>query len=225
MFTTIARSGRSPIRRASRRPCGLGRVRRRQDDRVQARQDGVEVADRGDLVGVDVGRGAVGDRADDPDHVGVEGAQEPRRLAADPPRPDDGHHLARPPPRRRAGATRGRAGRPGSAGRPCRTSASRAPRTRPAAGRGRRSRSSSRRRAARSARPGARAGRPRRSSPGSSAGAATPGAGRRGRAGRSRTGSPRSRAARSSARSARASAISGSGCAEGYSAAGIRSCS
>ena len=73
---------------------GLGRVRRRQDDRVQARQDGVEVADRGDLVGMDVGRGAVGDRADDPDHVGVEGAQEPRRLAADPPRPDDGHHLA-----------------------------------------------------------------------------------------------------------------------------------
>ena len=106
MFTTIARSGRSADAAGVEQAVGLGRVGRRQDDRVQARQDGVEVVDRGDLVGVDVGRRAVRDRADDADHVGVERAQEPRRLAADPPRPDHGHHLARRPPRRRGARQR-----------------------------------------------------------------------------------------------------------------------
>ncbi len=60
-----------------------------QHEHVQPRQDGIQVADRDELVGMDVGGGAAGHRADHPDHVGVEPAQEPRRLAADTARADD----------------------------------------------------------------------------------------------------------------------------------------
>ena len=76
MLTTMARSRQKADPAGVEEALGLGGVGRRQDDRVEPRQDGVEAVDPRDLVGMDVGRRAPRDGADDADHVRVERAQQ-----------------------------------------------------------------------------------------------------------------------------------------------------